>query len=75
MKMFLHRSGPILAALFLAAWCAGCSQHYLITLNNSDTITAFGRPRLTNDGVYVYKDAKGVLRQVKATRVRQIEAE
>lgn len=75
MKRNLRRIGPFLAVMFLAAWCAGCSQRYLITLNNSDTITSFGRPRLTGDGVYVYKDAKGVQRQVKATRVRQIEAE
>ncbi len=60
---------PLIVAL-LAAAC-GCSQHYLIRLNNGGQITTASKPKLKN-GSYYFKDAKGKVQAVPAGRVREI---
>lgn len=61
---------PLLLAL-VAATC-GCSQHYVIKLNNGGQITTASKPRL-KAGTYYFKDAKGNVQSVSAGRVREIE--
>lgn len=53
---------------------AGCSNRYQITLNNSHTITARGKPKFDKaTNTYRFKDAKGKPSYVPALNVRQIE--
>lgn len=52
----------------------GCSHGYALTLSNSDVIYARTKPRLNDRGYYVFKDGQGQEQQVKAMRVRMIEA-
>jgi len=65
MKPFL--STVLLGALLLA----GCTHHYVITLNSGARITTVGKPRLEN-GAYVFKDTKGQPNSVFAGSVREI---
>ena len=58
------------AGLLLAT---GCSRHYNVTLNNGATVTALTKPKLTPDGMYVFKDGSGKLTEVNAMRVKLIE--
>lgn len=58
-------------ALFLAVAAGGCARRYVITLNNGNTITALGKPRLEG-GMFVFKDATGRWSSIPAGRVREV---
>jgi hypothetical protein len=62
-----------LARLILlgAGLLAGCSQHYVITLNNGTQLTSIGKPRLER-GRYVFKNANGQTESLPRGRVREI---
>ncbi len=64
----------ILMSLIFAALAltCGCSQHYLIKLNNGGQITTASKPKLKG-GSYYFKDAQGKVRNISAGRVREIE--
>ena len=49
----------------------GCSNLYVITLDNGSRITTKSKPRLER-GQYLYQDSKGVAGAVPAGRVREI---
>jgi hypothetical protein len=49
----------------------GCARRYVITLNNGNTITTLGKPRLQG-GEFVFKDASGRWASVPAGRVREV---
>lgn len=57
--------------VILAVVASGCARRYVITLNNGNTITALGKPRLEG-GVFVFKDASGQWSSVPAGRVREV---
>ena len=62
------------ALLLLLSLAAGCTNRYLITLNNGNQITAKGKPKFNQDrGVYEYKNAEGNPAYVPFIRVRDIE--
>lgn len=61
---------------FLLAVCGitlltGCTRHYVVTLNNGNQISAFGKPKREN-GAYVFKDAKGQQVSIPAGRVSEV---
>ncbi|HMP81606.1 MAG TPA: YgdI/YgdR family lipoprotein [Verrucomicrobiota bacterium] len=49
----------------------GCSRRYMVTLQNGNQITAYGKPKL-EDGAYVFKDGKGEERRIPRARVKEI---
>ncbi len=49
----------------------GCARHYVIKLNNGGQLTTSGKPRLKGASYY-FKDAKGQVRVVPASRVAEI---
>ena len=51
---------------------AGCRTRYEITLNNSNTMTSLGKPKLV-DGSYVFKDINGQSNSIPSSRVRLIQ--
>ena len=51
---------------------AGCRTRYEITLNNSNTYTSLGKPKLV-DGSYVFKDVNGRTNWIPSSRVRLIQ--
>lgn len=57
--------------LILAVVACGCARRYVITLNNGNTITTLGKPRLEG-GMFVFKDASGQWSSVPAGRVREV---
>jgi hypothetical protein len=57
--------------LLVATVACGCARRYVITLNNGNTITTLGKPRLEG-GVFVFKDASGRWSSVPAGRVREV---
>jgi hypothetical protein len=57
-------------ALVVVLLC-GCTQKYVITLNNGSRITTIGKPKY-EQGVYIVKDAMGQKGYVPAGRVREI---
>ena len=54
-----------------AGLVTGCATRYDITLTNSNTITAFSKPKLV-EGFYVFKNAAGEEARVSAMRVAAI---
>ena len=68
------RSSATLLALIVGATLTGCAPHYKILLNNGNTITTRGKPKLdSKEGVYRYKDAAGKSTYMPAFRVKEIE--
>lgn len=57
--------------VFLAVVTCGCARRYVITLNNGNTITTLGKPRLEG-GAFVFKDASGRWNSTPAGRVREV---
>jgi hypothetical protein len=49
----------------------GCAHHYVMKLSNGAQMTTTSKPTL-KEGVYYFKDAKGVEHAVAAGRVREI---
>lgn len=60
----------LLCALTVLLLC-GCTQKYIITLNNGSRITTMGKPKY-DQGIYIVKDASGQKGYVPAGRVREI---
>jgi len=66
---------PFMKKLFLSLIVlpalAGCSHHYILTLNNGSRIDSPGKPH--REGTYyVYKDAHGEKQYIPAARVSEI---
>jgi len=62
------------AALFLLiglVGLTGCAHQYVMRLNNGMDVTTASKPKL-KEGIYSFKDAKGVEHFVAASRVREI---
>jgi len=57
----------VLAVMLLC----GCTQNYIITLNNGKRITTVGKPKY-DQGIYIVKDASGEKGYIPAGRVREI---
>ena len=55
----------------VVALLTGCSNRYVIALNNNMRVTATTKPRLKS-GNYVFKDAQGRDSYVPAGRVKEI---
>ena len=49
----------------------GCAHHYVMKLSNGAQVTTASKPKF-KEGVYYFKDAKGVEHGVAAERVREI---
>ncbi len=64
--------GAALAAILLL-FC-GCATHYDVTMGNGTTIRAKTKPRLNDQGYFVFKDLAGQEVAVNKMRVREIEA-
>ena len=62
----------ILVALLSSLFVVGCRTRYEVTLNNSNTITSMGKPKLV-DGSYVFKDTSGRTNWIPSSRVRLIQ--
>ncbi len=60
-----------LVVLLGAGLLAGCSQLYVITLNNGTQLTSIGKPRLER-GRYVFKNGNGQTESLPRGRVREI---
>ena len=75
LSTFCPARGPKRDAVLLNAGAAllvaGCARHYTMTLNSGSQLTTLGKPRLQN-GVYVFKDAKGQPGAIPAGRVREV---
>ena len=62
-----------LAAILASALLTGCARHYVITLNNGNTISTQGKPKLNPEhSAFLYKDAKGKPDFVAAGSVKEI---
>ncbi|HEY5911408.1 MAG TPA: hypothetical protein VJA21_12480 [Verrucomicrobiae bacterium] len=59
----------LLIALLLVT--CGCARHYIMRLSNGGQLTTYSKPRLKGASYY-FKDAKGQLRVVPASRVAEI---
>jgi hypothetical protein len=57
----------------LALLLSSCMTHYDITLQNGDIIRARTKPKLNDQGSYVFKDLAGRQVEIKSMRIRQIE--
>ena len=68
--MKLSRFG--LLGLVLAGGCV--SNHYDIILSNGTAITAVGKPQLSPEGYYFFKDVNGQDMKVPRGRVRTIQS-
>jgi hypothetical protein len=71
---FLHRQRPKLWPwLFSALLLAGCAHRYDITLVNGERVTNVTKPILNrSEGVFYYKDVRGLEHHVFAGRVVDI---
>ena len=67
----MQKTLPSLVLLCLLA-ATGCRTRYELSLSNTNSITAYSKPKLVN-GAYVFKDSNGQETSVLQGRVRQIE--
>ena len=51
---------------------SGCSHQYVMKMTNNTKIVTASKPKLQN-GVYVYKDAKGNQHSISQSRISEIE--
>jgi len=66
---------PLACLLLLLLAASGCAMHYDITvLPIGSVIRAASKPKLSEDGYYVFKDALGQEVRINRVRVRKIEA-
>lgn len=65
------RGAALTAVLFLLC---GCATHYDVTMGNGTTIRAKTKPKLNDQGYFVFKDLAGQEVAVNRMRVREIEA-
>jgi hypothetical protein len=69
---FNHILGPAVAAVVCCVLLAGCAR-YDLTMANGDVVRAKTKPKLNEQGYYVFKDLAGNETMVNRMRVRQIE--
>jgi len=63
----------LLALGAVALLSTGCMNRYDVTLRNGYVVTARTKPKLdTKEGIYVFKNGKGEMVSVPASRVAQI---
>ena len=60
---------PLLLAILLVL--SGCSNHYVLTLNNGGQLTSQGKPKIEN-GSYHFKDPAGKEYYVPQGRVHEV---
>lgn len=51
----------------------GCAPRYNIVMNNGQKITARGKPKRNEFGMYVYTDANGQPAKMSSSQIRSIE--
>ena len=61
----------VLLLTFSVLVLAGCSRHYVLTMNNGTQVVAASKPRL-QDGSFYFKDAAGKEQTVPQGRVREV---
>src|SRR5579872_4574476 len=74
-KKFWSENMKTIALFFLLTLlvCAGCANHYDITLSNGTVITAKGKPRLDEKRhIFFFTDANGKTNVIPEFRVTQI---
>jgi hypothetical protein len=65
---------PLILGLSVCLLClCGCASRYDITLSNGSVVRTSNKPKLDQQGFYVFKDVSGRELQVNSMRVRQIE--
>jgi ABC-type Fe3+-hydroxamate transport system substrate-binding protein len=63
----------LLLTFLLGLLCAGCSQHYNITLSNNNMMSTRGKPKYDKaTETYKFTDAMGRPGSVPAFRVKEI---
>ena len=72
MKSILQATMVLLFAGLLIG-TTGCANRYRVTLNNGTKLDLASKPKLNDNGEYVYKDIDGTIRTINAMRVRSIE--
>jgi hypothetical protein len=65
--------GRLVGTVCLCATLTGCLTHYDVTLGNGNVVRAKNKPKLNEQGYYVFKDLSGQEVTVNKMRVRQIE--
>jgi hypothetical protein len=63
----------ILCTLPVCLLLTGCANHYDVTLRNGDVVRAVSKPKLNEQGYYVFKSAAGREEAINSMRIRQIE--
>lgn len=63
--------------LCIAALCllglTGCASEYIITTNDGQMLTSYGKPELDKDtGMLEFEDSEGRKQQIPQTQVRQM---
>ena len=72
MMTVLRQTALSCCLIFLLTGCLW--HHYDVTFGNGDVVRAKTRPRLNDQGAYVFKDIQGHEVQIPKSRIRQIEA-
>jgi hypothetical protein len=62
------------ASLVLGALVSGCAVHYDISTFNGQIIRASSKPKLDEQGYYLFKDGSGQVVKINKVKVRKIEA-
>ena len=69
--MRLQRALPLLLVLSLGL--TGCASEYIITTNDGQMLTSYGKPELDKDtGMLEFEDSEGRKQQIPQTQVRQM---
>lgn len=61
--------------ILIASLLAGCATRYDVKMTGGGVITSKGKPKLNNEGYYVFKDLNGQVQHVPHIRVAGIEAQ
>ena len=70
----LHHARRAVAVLALATLgLTGCASEYIITTNDGQMLTSYGKPELDKDtGMLEFEDSEGRKQQIPQTQVRQM---
>ena len=61
-----------IAALYLLG-LSGCASEYIITTNDGQMLTSYGKPELDKDtGMLEFEDSEGRKQQIPQSQVRQM---
>jgi hypothetical protein len=68
-----HCWSEFLGITVLLLFLCGCATQYDLTLTNGDVVRAKSKPRLNEEGQFVFKDLAGHEATINRMRVREIE--